>query len=463
MLEKVRKTISQEAMLRGGETIVVAASGGVDSMVTLHALGELSAELDIRLVVCHLDHGLRGAESDRDYRFVEEAARAYGLPFEGERLSKGELHAGASRRGKSLQEAARSARYAFFRRVAEKFGAARVALGHTMNDQAETLLMRLVKGTGLKGLTGIPPVRGAFIRPLIEVKRAEVEEYAKKNRVGFVEDSSNLTEKYLRNDIRLNLIPLLKERYNPRVVEALARTTRLLATDEDFIEGELERVYQGLFLEKSPERVVLSKERLLGLHRSLLSRVFFRVLSHFDLEPGSYSQNVKSFLDLVSTPDPSSELCLPGGINARREYDRVVVSRAEPAGAGPFRVTLEVPGSATLPGGGVVSAEVVERPEDFDQGPDVACFDLDKTDTPLVVRSFQPGDRIMPLGMKGHKKLKDVFIDRKVPRRFRALVPVVVSGGEVMWVAGLKTSELFKVTGETKRVLRLVLSEGRKE
>jgi len=237
LLKQVKDTIRKHEMLSGGEAVVAAVSGGADSVVMLHALWSLRDELKLKIIVAHLDHGLRGAESRRDYLFVKGLARSMGLPFEGRRLKKGTLKA----IGGSVQEAARNIRYEFLDEVARKFKAGRIILGHTLDDQAETVLMRLIKGASLSGLTGIPPKREKYIRPLIETKRDDIEGYAGEAGLKFVVDSSNLEAKYLRNRIRLGLIPALKKEYNPKITETIARTAALLADDRlvDLPGGEI--------------------------------------------------------------------------------------------------------------------------------------------------------------------------------------------------------------------------------
>src|SRR3990170_7905509 len=204
-------------MLSGGQTVVAAVSGGAGSVVMTHLLLELSEELGLRLIAAHMDHGLRGEESRRDHDFVKGLAKRLGLEFVSKRLKKGELKG----LGGSPQEAARVKRYAFFSDVALKYKAQRVSLGHTSDDQAETVIMRLLKGSSLSGLSGIPPVRGVFVRPLIQSIRASIEEYAREHGIAFVTDYTNLTVKYLRNRVRLELLPKLAKEYNPSIKETL--------------------------------------------------------------------------------------------------------------------------------------------------------------------------------------------------------------------------------------------------
>ncbi len=264
ILNRVRETARSHGMLRKGDCVLAAVSGGADSVVMLHMLCALRDELRLRLVVFHLNHNLRGREAERDFNFVRRLCARLGLPFEGRKLRAGELGKG------SVQEAAREARYRHMEDAAKKHGARRIALGHTLDDQAETVLMRLVKGAAGAGLAGIPPVRGPFIRPLIEASRAEVEAFARENNIGFVTDSSNLVPKYLRNDIRLNLIPYLKKNYNPNIVSALVRLASTLRQDTEFIDSQAEAALPKVLIGRSRGTVVLDRVALTGLHSALL-------------------------------------------------------------------------------------------------------------------------------------------------------------------------------------------------
>src|SRR3989304_3812799 len=233
MLDKAIDTIRKYGMLKKGDIVCVAVSGGVDSTVLLHLLNLLRDSLSLTLIVCHLNHNLRGKESERDFRFVKRMAGNLNLPFEGKKLFVKEVK---SRRGESLQQWARGKRLKFLKDAAKKHRAKKIALGHNLNDQAETVLMRLIKGSGTSGLAGMAPVREAFIRPLIETQREDIERYAIKNNLKYAVDSTNRSLKYLRNRIRLELIPFIEKQYNPNIIETLARTAPALGQEADCLE-----------------------------------------------------------------------------------------------------------------------------------------------------------------------------------------------------------------------------------
>lgn len=449
---RVRRTILHYNMLSRGETVVAAVSGGVDSTVMLHALLKLKEEFSLNIIVAHLNHNLRGRESQRDFRFVKKLSGGLGLAFEGKTLAKGELDAGLS-----LQEAAREKRYAFLREAAKAHGAKKIALGHNLDDQAETVLMRFLKGTSLSGLAGIPPVREGLIRPLIEVNRAEIELYAKEQGLKLVLDSSNLTDKYLRNKLRLRLIPLLKKEYNPNITGSLSRTASILSADDDFLEIEAQRAFDGARVKRWGGAVEFDRKKLTESHQALISRIFLIALRPFAVHDVS-SLHVKSFHELVMGGRPNARVCLPEGVVILREYDRVFISAEPTQEALGFDMPLDVPGVTEIKGAGSLRASLLRKlPAAFKDKKDTAFFDFGLIEAagPLRARRMRPGDRLVPLGMKGHKKLKDIFMDAKIPLALRRIIPVITAGEAVIWAAGVRQSEDFKVRGGAGKVLKL--------
>ncbi len=450
--DKFKAAVTAYRMLSEGDIVVAAISGGADSMVMLHLLNGLRKDLAIEVIVAHLNHNLRGRESLRDLDFVKAAAERLGLRFAGLTLRKGALKAGRI----SLQEAAREKRQRFLLSVAKKYGAKSIALGHTANDQAETMLMRLVKGSSLSGLKGIIPKRAAFIRPLIEVTRAEIEAFAKKNKIKYVVDSSNLTTKYLRNDVRLKLVPYLKRRYNPNIIETLSRTAAVLREEDGFIGSEADKAYSRAILSREEGVVALSREVLLKLHKAVLARVLLKAAGSLVANPEVYGSHFRSFSDIIKGKDPSASLKLPGRLRVIREYGKVIVTIGKEAAKKPFKeVMLKAPGVTRI-NNGHFNAEVIEAvPEQIEKGESVAYFDAAVLGLPLLVRPFMAGDRIAPFGMKGHKKVKEIFIDKKIPLRERGSIPLVTSGKEVLWIPGVRRSGLFKAEKGGSRALRV--------
>lgn len=456
LILKAKEAIRRFGMIEHGETVLVAVSGGVDSTVLLSVLNAIKGDLSLRLFVCHLNHNLRGAESDRDMRFVEALAASLGLPFAGKVLEGGACFAP----GESLQARARALRYAFLDGAAEKLNASKIALGHNLDDSVETVVMRFLKGSSLAGLSGIPPARGRYIRPLILASRKDIEAYAKENEVGHITDSSNLSVKYLRNDVRKRLIPYLKKRYNPNITDTIGRSSEVLRADALFIEEAALSAYSASVVARTTDTIVMDRSELVSMHRALSSRVFLRAARELIPDIELQSCHIDAFFSLIEGARTGAGADLPSGLVILREYGYVrlmLTGRVVPGG---LSVTLKVPGISEF-GTYVIKATLLKRLPDNPGGPDRAYFDFGLIKgLDLGVRSFANGDTLRPFGMSGSKKLKDLFIDQKIPRRLRGAVPVVAAGEDIIWVAGVRSSALFSVTGQTDEVLGLELLDG---
>ncbi len=450
MISTVRETIKKFSMLRSGQRVLAGVSGGPDSMAMLHALFLLREELGVEMAVAHLNHNLRGAESRRDMEFVREKAGAYGLEFFGRTLRAGAIK---KTDAEGPQAAARQKRLAFLFDAAKKYGAARIALGHTMDDQAETMLMRFMKGSGLAGLSGMWPLRGLLMKPLLGVRRAEVLRFIEEYGLAYIVDSSNLKDDYLRNRIRHHLLPYLEDNYNPSIIESLARTAESLRHDNEYIEAIAGHL--GVVIKKTSRKVVLDAARLQDLHQSLLIRVFLGAAGDLGRRGSLTSAHIDAFLGLVKGKRPNAVITLPRGLYAWREYGRVVITTRPPSEARPFDVAVRAPGKTVIKGVGTITASFLDAlPVAFRPG--AAYLDASALPGPLRARSFRPGDRINPLGMEGTKKVKEIFIDERVPLQRRTSTPIVYAGDEVLWVAGLRQSGHCSVREDTKKILKLV-------
>lgn len=457
-IEIVKKTVREHGMLKAGDRVIVAVSGGVDSVVLLHALMKLRKEYSLKLTVCHLNHNLRGAGSRKDLEFVKRLSRRHGLGFIGKTLEKGSLKA---KRGVSLQEAAREARYGFLAHALRKTGSKRLALGHTLDDVAETVLMRLIKGSSLSGLSGIPACRGAVIRPLIHIPRAEVEGYAENQGLRHCTDPTNLSTVYLRNSLRLELIPFIKERYNANIISTLARTASVLSKDSVFLDSLAQKAFKEAVLRKGKGLVDMDRPRLLRMPEAISSRVFLMACRGLEKAPELLGAHVDAFFDVLCSKRPNASYSLPSGLRITREYGRIRVERKGVAKrAQGFELPLIIPGNTLIPSAGaVIIAKISKKPPSAASfsSRDRAYFDYDELPKPVSARSFRPGDRMTPSGMSGTKKLKAIFIDSKTPALQRQRTPVICAGDAVVWLAGIRRSGAYVVNQATKRVLMLEL------
>jgi tRNA(Ile)-lysidine synthase len=453
---KVRATVKRFWMLQDGDRVIVGVSGGVDSVVLLHVLTVLRDDYDLSLVVAHLDHGIRGEESRREADFVRELAHGMGLPFETMLV---DVQAVARKRRISLQEAARGARYRFYEEVRKKHEAQKVALGQTADDQAETVLMRMIRGAGLRGLKGIPPVRrGGYVRPLIEIARQDVERFADAEGLSWVTDSSNIKNIYLRNKVRRELIPHLEREYNPSIKGGLTRMASILSREEDYLDGRAEEVASGLMRGNDGE-LILDIPKLTAFHEALWFRVLQKALGRM---LGGDLRNIKTvhlegICRLLTRRAPNKVLCLPQGVSVEKHYTELFIRKGKPPDVLSFEYIVDCPGVTLLENLGKKLVTRMEEPEEdvpADIDSNVAYLDDSKLIYPLILRSFEEGDRFIPLGMRGHKKVKDFFIDIKVPKLLRRRIPLLVSGENIVWIVGYRMSDYYKLTEESKRILR---------
>lgn len=445
---------------------MVAVSGGPDSVCLLHILSALRDKLGIMLHVAHLNHQLRGAESDADASYVADLARKLDLPITVERR---DVKAYQRSRRLCLEEAAREVRYNFLAEVTETAVAHSVAVGHTLDDHIETILMHLIRGSGTRGLRGLQPSSQwrfgkaalTVIRPMLEASRAETAAYCRRYRLKPRLDTSNLSLSPLRNRIRQQLIPLLRS-YNPQVTDALLRTARIAADDLSALEEEALKLGRNI-VDEQENTVILDRQRFIKLppawQRHLLRASIEKRLGNLmDIE----SRHIEEIMSSLHKP-AGKIITLPDGLIFAIEYDRYLLG-SDPAALSPFpaiekECDLRVPGTTALPGWQVV-ADILKREQFVDEGNSyIACFDLARTGDKLTIRPRRPGDRFQPLGMSQLKKLNQFMIDSKIPRAWRRRVPIVCSPEQIIWVAGWRIDERVKVTGNTRNMLRLELKK----
>lgn len=448
-------------MFPDGGLVLVAVSGGPDSMCLFDALCRCREEFGISLHVAHLNHHMREQAAD-DARMVTDFASKMGVNTS---VGHADVFGLAKELGVGLEEAGREARYRFFRSLQAETGAVRVALGHNLNDQAETVLMRLFRGSGSRGLSGIPPSNGDIVRPLIDVPREWTEEYCKENRIPVITDVYNLDLKYTRNRIRYKTLPELAFDYNPSLVETLGGVAQALRWDSELLDELACRAFHEHTCRRGRITAV-SVKGIRGEKQAVSSRVIdmaWREVSCADDNLG-----VARTMDILDIP--RAPVSLPGRVTAVRERDFIVFYPEAPK-VGPVR--LNVPGETRIPELGVtLVASILEGRNAWsfvteavskrgNSGPwlekeDVAFLDYDKCIGPLAVRTRLDGDRFAPLGMAGREqKLQDFFIQKHVPRFYRDFVPIVVSGDKIAWVVGFRLDERFRVNGNVMKVLRI--------
>jgi len=454
---RVARSIREHGLFAPDDTVIVALSGGADSTALLDLLSRLPG-FSPRLVAAHLNHCLRGPESDRDEEFVRSLAARYRIPLECRRV---DVKAYSQRERLNLEDAGRRARIAFLGELRQSWGAAAVALAHHADDQAETIMMRLLRGAGPSGLTGMPYRNGrSFIRPLLEVGREELVAYLTERGMTWCEDASNRDTSFLRNRIRHELFPLLKQ-YNPAIRERLATTAAVLADERHLLDQLAENVADRACTPDG-DGFACAVAQLLE-QPPALRRSFFRLqlkrlagnLDHFS------NRHIAALEHLLESPRPHAALNLPRDITALREYDTLILRRT-PALSPPAMGELTIAGTGhyPLPGGASLTLTLVPAPADVGQLPaDTALFDPDCAPFPWRVRTFRNGDRLAPFGMDGSKKVKELFIDAKVPQAKRRSIPLIFCGDTLLWVCGLRTSRLARIDDTSTRAIKAVFSD----
>jgi tRNA(Ile)-lysidine synthase len=461
---RVARTIDRHGMLAAGDRVLVAVSGGADSTALLCILHALAPEIGIKLAVAHLNHGLRGRAADGDARFVERMAGRLKLEFHWHRI---QLDPSAG----SLEDRGRRARYAFFNRLAEQHGYTKIALGHHMDDNAEAVLLHLLRGSGIRGLSGIPPVRGQrIVRPLMDLHRAEIIGFLQEHQIAYVEDASNADMRFDRNRVRQHLIPFLQKQFNSNVVAVLHRTADLCWHEERWLQTLLAPILSETIASLDPECMLLHAQRLIAEPLAVRRRLFRDALHKWrgNLK-GIKAGHIDKLIELLDPPSEGKRICLPSRIGVERTRSHLRFKIRKGRGWLPLSRTPDFLYQVPLPESDSIMVNIAESglrfkfsvalnmTEKHMSGPDAnsAWFDMDKLAFPLNIRNFKPGDRMSLWGMQGHQKIKKIFGDRKIPLAQRYCTPLLVSGNEIIWVPGIRRSALATLTGQTARVLEV--------
>ena len=459
LFNQVGRTIDRYRLLEKGDRLIVGVSAGVDSMVLLYLLNAYREAFGLSLIIAHVNHGFRPEESEKEAALVEKESKRLGLPFEYGQFNVREFQ---KMSGLSPQDAARKIRFQFFQNLIEKHQARKIALGHNADDQVETILLRLIRGSGLQGLKGILPIReGRVIRPLLEVWRGEIESFAIEEGIHFLLDSSNLKQDYLRNKIRLALIPSVEKEYQPHFKQVLLRTSAILREENDYLENGSEEAYQKIVREER-NAIYFKFSEYQSLHQAIQWRVIRKMMDTIWVQGMAGKErewsDIHQIHQKLRTPPPSFILELSCGVRIEKRYDMVELGKGVLTPFPPFEVELIFPGHTFIEEiGKEIVIEVVNRDQiGGGMNSSIMTFmDYESLQFPLKVRNFRPGDRFRPLGVKGTQKVKEFFIDHKVPRYERSKIPLLTSGEMIAWVIGYRIDERVKVTEKTKRILKI--------
>ncbi len=454
---EVKKIIEEYGMFSPGDRILVAVSGGPDSVCLLHILNRLRKQMNLSLHVAHVNHGIRKRESKREEKFVTQLAGGMGLPITVESL---DVPSYARKKKLSVEEAARDMRYRVWDQLAGRLNTKKIALGHTASDQVETVLMHLLRGSGPQGLSGIPPVResgsAVIVRPLMKISREEILRYLKRHNLEFCLDSSNRKTEYFRNKIRLRLLPLLRKNYNRNIEGALLRLSEILKEENAFWERVVERVLREVVSGKAG-KILIDFRRFLRynvvVQRRVLHRLFGGIVS---------LGRIEAIRNLARKSSQGKRIYLGNRLSVRKEGDFLIFSSSPERKSKKFNYPIRVPGKNEIEGLNLkLDTRIVDVHPVSDRKADTVYFDVDKIDSrKLILRNRREGDRFKPFGLRGTKKLSDFFIDRKIPRRLRDRIPLLVEGNDILWVVGIRRADKARITEDTRKILEVRILRG---
>lgn len=459
MIESVRNYIIDNKLIDFGENVLVALSGGPDSVCLLHVLYKLKKELNINLGAIHINHLLRRDSAYKDEEYVVDLCKSLNVECYVKRININDI---AKERSISLEMAGREQRYKAFEAIKKEFGYDKIAVAHNANDQAETLMMRIMRGTGLEGLTGIRCKRdGGIVRPILFLSRDRIEEYCNENKLAPRIDTSNFEKIYNRNKVRLDILPYMKENFNKDIVETLNRMALLLQSDDEYLQEQSVNAYRRYCVNDGNAIKILKD--IFNLEKE---SIFTRVIKMVFKEVSNSHQNfeMKHIYEVVNLNKKSTgkKINLTNGVVVENSYDYIIFGIDYKVNSLQSFEEVELLKS-NIPKSidydvYEVSFQLLDAKNniEFSNNDLIKYFDYDKIEEKIFIRHRKDGDKIRPLGMAGSKKIKDIFINLKVPREERDRIPILVFDSKVAWVVGYKVSEEFKTTKDTKKLLKVI-------
>ncbi|MGO5427340.1 tRNA lysidine(34) synthetase TilS [Fusobacterium mortiferum] len=433
LFERVANRNKKESLVENGDRIVVGFSGGPDSVFLVEMLLKLREKIDFDIVLVHINHLLRGKEAQRDEDFSINYGKSKGLKVFARKINITSL---GKEKGLSLEEAGREARYSFYKEVLEKSNSNKIALAHNKDDQIETFMFRLTRGTGLSGLEGIATKRDRYIRPISEIYKSEIVNYLDENNISYCIDSTNLENEFTRNSIRIDLIPFIEKRYNPKFKDKIFSLIEEIRDINIFIEKEIEQFSYN---------ETINIESILKFPKSIRGKILSKYLYKYGLE---VNRKKISLIESILEKGGSQEISLDSQYILKKEYNILKIQKINLIKNNIEEVTFTIPNKIKY-GDYIIEAEYVERGE---QNKNCFYTNLKLGDT-LIVRGRKDGDKIIPTGMKGEKKLKEIFINEKIGKEKRDSIPLIVHNDNIVWIAGVRGNEKYNST--EKRCIKL--------
>ena len=466
-MKKIDMFIEKYQMLTGGDRVIAGISGGADSVCLLFVLLELRDRIGLDLVAVHVNHGLRGENAKRDERFTQELCEKYHVKCE---VYRENVELIAKKRKQSVEEAGRIVRREAFEQALIKNKGTKIAMAHHQNDNAETLLLNLARGTGLNGLGGIQPVAGNIIRPLLCLSRNEIESYVETLGCGFCNDETNDEDEYTRNRLRHQVIPVMVEQVNKQAVSHMNETMEQILVIQDYMDIQLASAYENAVEEQPDGSLYILKKEYEHLHEALRSMLLRKCLGDMaGVQKDITIAHVKAVAELFQKQTGKSRN-LPYSIEAYREYAHVILKkRTNESCKGFSPVQLAVPDKKEIPGTHLtISSRVWEKGhdcsvEDVPQKTYTKWFDYDIIQGNLVVRTRKAGDSIVIDKSGNSQKIKSYFINEKIPSAKRDFVPILADDKDIMWILGYRMSSAYQVTEQTRRILEIKVTEEKED
>lgn len=448
IIRVIKRCIARNTLFDRKSKIIAAVSGGIDSMTMIGVLLKLKPDYDLTLAIAHVNYGLRGKESDGDEQLVRTYAGNNNIPVFIKKVNPDNF----SEHGTgSLQQWARDVRYSFFEEMRVKHGFDVIATGHTADDNAETVFLNLIRGAGPEGLRGIPVKRDVIIRPLLDVSRDAIETYAHSMRIPFRVDSSNRSGRYARNVIRNEVFPLIQSKLRENVTNAINRTSGIIESIDDYIRNEAGKLSAGMVQKTGGHEYFIERKALKSIHPVIAAYIIREIASRLCGMPISF-EITQRVLSLINAPSGVSVVITP---EYRADSESAGIRFLENKDPESFITPVELNEEYRFRNFTFRSSFVSHDCLSFDTNKNVEYIDCEKISKPLFLRTWTEGDRIQPLGMDTHKKVSDIFIDAKVPRAYKRRIPLLATPEEIIWVCGIQLDDRFKVTDNTRRILKI--------
>lgn len=462
MLDKVINYIKENKIIQQDDRILVALSGGPDSVCLLHMLYRIKDKFNLKLGAIHINHMLRGEEADKDENYIIDLCEQMGIKHYVKRIN---IEYIAKETNVSLETAGRNERYKAFEEIKIKDKYNKIAVAHNANDQAETILMRIMRGTGLEGLTGIKPQReGGIIRPILCLNRQEIEDYCEYNGLNPRIDASNYDRHYSRNRVRLDILPYMRDNFNKDIIDTLNRMTLLLQKDNEFIEEYSQKCY-NIYCKKHNNKLEILKELFEKEMESIITRVV--IIAFKEISKSYQNFEMKHIYEIVNLAfrETGKKINLTNNIICENLYGNIVLSKNDNKYYNScVKTEIKLDKDNIIENiefnNYIINFEVIEnkKKEKFTKNNLIKLFNYDKIEKEILIRYRKDGDKIIPLGMSGSKKVKDIFINSKVPREERDNTPILCFDDKISWIVGYKTSQLFKIDSDTKMILKITVN-----